>query len=135
MMYEFLQNAKKRTQKFWGLSIPYTHPIQFTRPITPTTPRNIPPYVLGALIGDGCMTNSVIDNNHVELCTPDEFIVKRFEDFGYDMSRFTIVYNTKSITYRIYNKELINDLKVLKLAGHSAIDKFIPMFYKFATIA
>ena len=131
MMYEYLKNSKKRTQKFWGLSIPYTHPIQLTRTITPTTPRNIPPYVLGVLIGDGCMTNSVIDKYHVELCTPDEFIVKRFEDFGYDMSR----HNTNSINYRIYNKELINDLKVLKLAGHSAIDKFIPMFYKFATIA
>ena len=135
MMYEYLQNAKKRSQKFWGLSIPYTHPIQFTRPITPTTPRNIPPYVLGALIGDGSMTNSVIDNYHVEFCTPDEFIVNKFVEYGYDMSRHSIKADEACRSYRIYNKELINDLKVLKLAGHSAIDKFIPMFYKFATIA
>ena len=135
MMYEYLQNAKKRSQKFWGLSIPYTHPIQFTRPITPTTPRNIPPYILGALIGDGCVTNSVIDNYHVEFCTPDEFIVNKFVEYGYDMSRHSIKADEACRSYRIYNKELINDLKVLKLAGHSAIDKFIPMFYKFATIA
>lgn len=132
-MYEFLEKKKNGVHTSWGLSIPITEGVQFTRPVTPTTPRPISPYILGALIGDGCFTDSVLNNNHIELATPDEHIVRKFIEHGYDMSRFRE--NNGCSTYRIYDKSLIDGIKVLKLAGHSALHKFIPQAYKFATIA
>lgn len=134
-MYEFLEKKKHGVHTNWGLSIPVSEAVQFTRPITPTTPRPISPYILGALIGDGCFTDCVLDRNHVELCTPDEHIVRKFSECGYDMSRFRKKEYGDCATYRIYDKSLINGLQVLKLAGHSALHKFIPQAYKFATIA
>lgn len=135
MMSDYLQKVKGNAQKGLGLSIPYTKPVQFTRPKTPTTPRNIPPYVLGALIGDGCFTNSVIGRHHVEFVTPDEFIANRFVECGYDMSHYWSKEDGSYRNYRLYDKGLVEDLRTLKLAGHCAAEKFIPSFYKYATIA
>ena len=135
MMFQFFEKKKNGSYPYRGISVPLSEPIQFTRPVTPTTPRPISPYILGALIGDGCFTSCVLDRNHVELCTPDEHIVERFSYRGYDMTHFHKNKDAECSTYRIYDKALIDGLKVLKLAGHTALHKFIPQSYKFATIA
>lgn len=131
-MYEFMEKKKEGIHKGWGLSIPVCKPVSFSCPATPTTPRPVQPYILGALLGDGCFGKSM--KNYILLCTPDEHIVRRFEEYGYDMSRNTNKNSDKCPSYRIFDKNLLNGIITLGLKDHTAIDKFIPRSYKFATI-
>lgn len=134
MMFNFMEAKKKGVHPQWGLSIPISQPVQFTRPNTPLSPRPINPYILGALIGDGCMTIHTIQNGYCLLSTPDDFIVQKFVENGYDMSNCSVKKDVNCKCYRIKNKDLIDGLKTLKLAGHKAESKFIPEAYKYATI-
>ena len=136
MMHEFMQAKESGRHRSWGLSIPICAPVQFTRPITPITPRPIQPYVLGVLLGDGCMSESAINDCYcVILSTPDEFISERIAGYGYDMSHFSTKKGTECLSYRMYDKRLLDGLRVLGLAGHKAETKFIPETYKYSTIA
>ena len=132
-IYEWIKNKNKGMYKGKNLNIPLPEPVQFTRPITPTTPRPIAPYVLGALIGDGCMGESICDRC-IYLCTPDEFIVEKFKSYGYDMSKKYANYIDSCATYVISNNNIVEDIKTLKMNGCTAANKFIPKFYKYSTI-
>ena len=132
-VYEWMKNKNKGMYKGKNLNIPLPEPVQFTRPITPTTPRPISPYVLGALIGDGCMGESICDRC-IYLCTPDEFIVEKFKSYGYDMSKKYANDIDSCATYVISNNNIVEDIKTLKMNGCTAANKFIPKFYKYSTI-
>lgn len=132
-IYEWMKNKNKGMYKGKNLNIPLPEPVQFTRPITPTTPRPIAPYVLGALIGDGCMGESICDRC-IYLCTPDEFIVEKFKSYGYDMSKKYANDIDLCATYIISNNNIVEDIKTLKMNGCTAANKFIPKFYKYSTI-
>ena len=132
-IYEWMKNKNNGMYKGKNLNIPLPEPVQFTRPITPTTPRPIAPYVLGALIGDGCMSESIC-NRCIYLCTPDEFIVDKFKSYGYDMSKRYTKDGEICATYVIGNNNIVEDIKTLKMNGCTAENKFIPKFYKYSTI-
>lgn len=133
-MYEWMENKKKGMYKGRHLIIPLTEPVQFTRPITPTTPRPLHPYVLGAMIGDGCYSDSVIDCGYVALTTPDQFIVDKFTEYGYDMTHFNTFKDKHCSIYRIKSNNIVNDIHTLKMSGCVANTKFIPEAYKYSTI-
>ena len=57
------------------LAIPLSRPVKFTR----STKLPIDPYILGCLIGDGCLTGS----SRPTITTKDEFIVSEFNRLGY----------------------------------------------------
>ena len=129
MMFDFL--SKDRA---WGLSIPVTKPVQFTRPITPTTPRPVPPYVLGAIIGDGCVSSSMVNSRScVGFSSADDFIVEKIASYGYDMSHSAKKGNSICKDYFIYQR-LPSELESLGLYEIKSKDKFIPERYKFSTI-
>lgn len=115
------------------LVIPLTEPVKFTKS-GPTMKRNgLDPYIIGAIIGDGCITNSVQKSANAMFCSDDAEIVEEFVKAGIDMSHANRK-NETFATYWIKDERLDEMLRLCGLYGHSAISKFIPDRYKFASI-
>ena len=111
-------------KEHYPYKIPELNPLKFDeRPIT------VDPYVLGVLLGDGC-----ICGDQVKFSTADQFIVeelqKRLPDY--------LIEHKEGYTYVIKSKikginELNRQLKELQVKVKS-YNKFIPEDYKFSSI-
>lgn len=88
--------------------------------------RTIHPYVLGFIIGDGCMTHN---SSKPCIYTLDEEIVQRFNELGYNTIKKPYL---KDCEYMVCHPTIKQDLTKLGLWGHVAQDKFIPDAYKYA---
>lgn len=130
-MYEWYQKKKSGMYKGQNLIIPLPEPIKFT--FGDKGNYYIDPYILGALIGDGCMTDSVIDAGYVQFTTMDQEIVDRFIACGYDMSHIQKK-EGRACSYHITDKELINCLKKHGIAGNRSQTHYLPKVYKMGTI-
>ena len=133
-MYAWYQRKQMGSYKGRNLIIPLTQPVKFT--LGCHKPK-IDPYVLGALIGDGCMTDSCIQKGFVEFANEDYEIVERFIQAGYDMSRAyqrAAGQNPNLMQYAIGDKVLIQHLKDYGLAGNNSKTHYIPKEYKMASI-
>lgn len=115
-------DAKKRNKVF----VPMCEPIQFTRG-NRTQGITIHPYVLGCLLGDGCLSSS---NSKPRLFSADIEVAERIKSLGYDIRKN----NHDNITYTIYDDSLKKALVQKKLWGKLANDKSIPEVYKYSTI-
>ncbi len=111
--------------------IPLVSPIIFEEKKLP-----IDPYVLGALLGDGC-----ISQNNITLCSgdleivenvkhklPNELTLKKRKgsDFDYGIS--------KKVRNSYIKNDIIESLKKLNLHGKKSYDKFIPDLYLYSSI-
>lgn len=130
-MYEWYQRKKQGMYDGMNLIIPLTKPVAFT---VRNCNLKIDPYVLGALIGDGCMADCLIEKNCVQFCTMDPDIVARFEKAGYDMSHKTKKPGNRAFTYTLYDSVLIRQLQGLKMAGNNSQNHYIPQNYKYAPL-
>ena len=137
MIMDYLDSQEKVPGKLnSNLLVPLCEPVKFTTPknrysYTPVTDA----YIIGALIGDGCITDSVKKGGYDALLTSaDEEIVSMFEDAGIDMSRFWQSENSKAKDYRIKDINLKADLENLDMYGDNAFTKFIPDYYKFGPL-
>lgn len=125
---------KGNTKKY--LVIPVAEATQFTLAGLGMIRNDLDPYVIGAIIGDGCITNSARRYCTAQFCSADIEIEEEFIKAGIDMSH----YRTDSRcdgSFRVYdirNDKLEEMLTLCKLEGHSSIDKFIPRRYKYSTI-
>ncbi len=131
-MYEWYQRknaGKANVGKH--LIIPLTAPVEFT---IGNHPRPIDPYILGALIGDGCISNSALEHGYVQMTTMDVEIRNRFTAAGYDMSHCYQKANNRSICYYIRDAKLIQQLRELGIAGNKSKDHVIPRNYMYAPI-
>jgi RecA/RadA recombinase len=118
----------------WKWKIPLTKPVYFRQ----KKKLIIDPYILGCLIGDGCLTQKT-----PRLASADDFIIKKFADFV-STRNLTIrkvtgslcdyVISTKKTGELLVKNTLTRDLKKLKLYGHNAHTKFIPTNYKYSSI-
>lgn len=112
--------------------IPLVSPIKFEEKKLP-----IDPYVLGALLGDGC-----ISQNNISLCTSDLEIVENVKnrisndltlkkrkgsDVDYGIS--------KKVRNSYIKNDIIESLKNLNLHGKKSYDKFIPELYLYSSIS
>lgn len=134
MIYEWMQRKKSGMYNGCNLIVPLCAPVQFTQGNRYKHSKSISPYILGALIGDGCLTDTVVSHNAVQFTTMDEEIVEQFVRASYDMTHCRQKKDNKAQSYTIYNRTLVNALDELGLAGHDASSKFIPEQYKHATI-
>ena len=131
-MYEWYQRkASGKANAGKHLIIPLTAPVEFT---IGNHPRPIPPYVLGALIGDGCISNSALNRGFVQMTTMDVEIRDRFIAAGYDMSHSYQKANNRSRGYYIRDAKLIQQLRELGIAGNKSKDHTIPRSYMYASI-
>lgn len=114
--------------------IQLTKEVEFKEKETP-----INPYILGALLGDGGLTNTsiIITNN-------DQEIIDRFRKFCNDRNLLLNRTTEDGISYRLScrtndgSSNVINsvsrDLKSLNLMGCSSHSKFIPDVYKYNSV-
>lgn len=91
--------------------------------------RIIHPYLIGCLIGDGCLSNK---NYRADLGTIDIDIVDRIKELGYNIVKESA--NPKSLHYTIKDKYVVEELVKIGLWGHLSYTKFIPDCYKYASL-
>lgn len=108
------------------VNIPICKPIQFTRG-NRTQGITIHPYLLGCLIGDGCLADYM---SSPKLFTNDKEIVDKIKSLGYDVTKN----KSCDITYVIHDRTVVRNLKQKKLWGCLSDTKFIPDVYKYSTI-
>ena len=122
-----VKKIKKSTAKITSnVLIPLIEPFMFT-PVTNrySTRYKIAPYILGALIGDGCLTQSSIS-----FSTADREMV------SFLSKACTVTKHKAKNSYGIRNENgLIDALRYYGLLGHRAEGKFIPEHYKVASPA
>lgn len=104
---------------YYDLQIPLPNPVQFTKSYR-YSHRNVNPYILGALLGDGS-----ISSGRVKIHSQD---IEVFEKFAEEYDDEFIDYNTGEGA--IYNSTgIIDQLENLGLWGCKSNDKFIPDQY------
>lgn len=130
-LYNWMEGKKKGMYKHNNLIIPLSEPIKFTPGNKKIT---IHPYILGAIIGDGCISNTLIDKGVVEFTTMDIEIRDRFIEQGYDMSHIHKKENNRALSYYIKDDNLMKEICKLGIAGNKSKDHFIPMKYKYASV-
>jgi len=136
MIVDHLEKIKNGEIKNGKLLIPLCEPVKFTRSWGEHHYKPVSsPYVIGAILGDGCVTDIVRSGSYdAMLCSADHGIVEEFEKAGLDMSNSFHKENNAACDYRITDERLRNDLEGLKLYGHNAFSKFVPDYYKFGTV-
>lgn len=131
-MYEWYRRKEKGQYKGMHLIIPLTEPVRFT---VGCHKPEIDPYILGALIGDGCITDSFIRQGAVEFINEDMEIVKHFEDAGYSMDNYRVKNEDSTVKhFYIKNQQLVDSLKKYGIAGNNSANHFIPRDYKLSSV-
>ena len=118
-----LQKSRKQGRRNL-LKIPLSKPISCNDVYK--NQRTIHPYVLGFIIGDGCMTEKASKPN---IYTLDKEVVDRFNELGYETINKSY---SVECDYTICDQNIKQNLKDLGLWGHRAESKFIPDAYKYA---
>lgn len=131
-MYEWYRRKEAGQYKGMHLIIPLTEPVRFT---VGCHKPEIDPYVLGALIGDGCITDSILSRGVVEFINEDMEIVRHFEDAGYNMTNYRKKDKNSNVKYfYIKDQALINSLKKYGIAGNNSATHYIPKYYKLSSV-
>ena len=128
MIVDHLADEKSGKIKNSRLVIPLCEPIHFTNG---HKRFGIDPYLLGVIIGDGCIVNSFVKHNNIMFTTTDKEIVDAFIKEYPDTHPRT---SAKEIDYVFKSKEFVDALKNWKLAGHKADEKFVPFVFKAGTV-
>lgn len=118
------EDCENKTIANKNILVPLCNPVTFTVGQSSNIP--IHPYVLGCIIGDGCISSA----NSVMFTSADKEIVDRIESFGYQLSK-----QSEKYAYRFSNKSnIVKDLQSLKLMGKLSYDKHIPKRYKTTSV-
>lgn len=119
-----------------NLLVPLCEPVKFTKSFAKFYKPNTDPYIIGAILGDGCITECMLEHfNGVLFTSADSDIVAQFKEAGYNMTcRKKSRPDTQAWDYLIKDKSLIGDIYGLKLDGCDSMSKFIPYIYKFGSI-
>lgn len=98
-------------------------PVQYPQVALP-----LPPYVIGALLGDGALTQ------HPTLCANEPAIAERFKAEGMKLSKPSVTVHSTgtTITYGIH--KIKAELESLGLYGHGFATKFAPEQYKTGSV-
>jgi len=115
--------------------IPLCEPIKFS--VGDPWHLNLPkldPYIIGALLGDGCITEKVKESGIVRFVSADEEIVQEFIKEGIDMAHFNRKNGGLATDYRIKDSRVNEILEKTNLFGTRSETKFIPEIYKWGKI-
>ena len=108
------------------VNVPICSPIQFTRG-NRTQGLTIHPYLLGCLLGDGCLAKYL---SSPKLFTADKEMIDKIAKLGYNVTQN----DSCDITYVIHDRDVVKHLKQKNLWGCLSDTKFIPSVYKYSTI-
>lgn len=112
-----------------NIKIPIAYPTQFTKAYRVNV-RPIAPYVLGVLLGDGVLTENLCISDKEEGDTVE--ILKYFMEDACDT--FKVAKDGSLITSGEKKKTMLSDLKTVGLFNTYSDTKYIPDYYKYASI-
>ncbi len=107
-----------------------------------STKIHLPPYILGVILGDGCVMNGIVsvtsaDHEIVkEVCDYVEYIgmsVRIETKKGNAASSYLLTKKTQKHN-RMYENPIMSMIRALKLDGKDSSTKFIPIKYKTGSI-
>lgn len=133
-IYDWMCKKNSGMYKGANLKIPLTDPVEFEL-YSNDNYRPIHPYVMGFLLGDGCMTDTSLFNNSIKAANGDEYVVNKLKSI---LGKENVIdkYDKKNNRFNIRIK--INHIKDILckfgLQGAYSNDKFIPDFYKMAPL-
>ena len=84
----------------------------------------VPPYILGLLLGNGCLRN-----DGILFSTADVELLEAFEKKGYHCQ------HCANYDYRISGNDILKNMRELGLIGKRSWDKFIPKDYLYSDVA
>lgn len=128
----YMSGVKCRSRKY--LVIPLCEPVKFTRVGKDMEKTDIDPYVIGAIIGDGCLTEAATRCCDAKYTCADDEIIKEIERAGVSVSSPLRRKSGRASDYELRSDKLRGQLSMSKLYGCKSAGKFIPACYKFATI-
>lgn len=130
---EMIVNFLKNKPKNGNLVVPMCEPVHFTP--NPHRAPKFDPYIIGALLGDGCFSKHLTKLGKVNFTTMDQEIVDEFICAGIDMSKWSQKAGGKANDYHIKDKALFDALDYYGLLEHLSYDKFVPNDLKYGTIS
>ncbi len=121
-------------------SVKYVEPVEFTDTLSK---KDLHPYIVGALIGDGCLTSGVAITtpddavvNKISKLLPDgDKICKKFKGAKIDYSITKIDRTRHNCDGTIAKTEVQKKLGDYGLLGLRSYEKFIPASYLYANVA
>jgi predicted phage terminase large subunit-like protein len=127
IMEQQTENMNAGERAYWPI-IPLSDPVTFTRASRTKHGDQLPihPYVLGALLGDGCLSQK----RSISFTTTDDFIVA-------ELSRLldgAVSSRSAPMAFGIISREVYEGLQQLGLKGTKSESKFIPESYLYAGI-
>lgn len=123
-IYKHYQNMKCRSQYLY---IPIVAPVEF---YGYEEYRNMNPWLLGFLLGDGCFQKSMITMSTNE----DDLREKVVDIIGRDYGACEWITHKKNYDWRFCGGYTLHDIKSLGLECKHSYEKFIPKEYLFAPI-
>jgi hypothetical protein len=131
-IYAITKREKLKSKREW-FRIPLPNPVKFDNIYQNN--RTIEPYLLGVLLGDGCITG----NNQTKISTVDQVhMLSQFSEYNFrivDFSKYNLEKN-KNLFDLFFTgtqwKTLDKNLNKLGLLGTRSATKFIPEEYKIA---
>lgn len=123
-IYKHYQNMKCRSQLLY---IPIVDPVEF---YGYEDYRNMNPWLLGFLLGDGCFQKSMITMSTNE----DDLREKVVDIIGKDYGGCEWITHKKNYDWRFCGGYTLHDIKSLGLECKHSYEKFIPKEYLFAPI-
>lgn len=124
------ERGEFKTKQKNNLLIPLCAPIRLTKSGPAMVKPELDPYIIGALLGNGCFTT-----DYITYATNLGDTVTEFEKEGFDMTHFS--QKGDCINYRFSKEDrdrIVPWLEKWKLIGKKAIDKHIPTCYKWGTV-
>lgn len=131
-----MQACKTDTHNHYsGFVLPAIEPIDFYEI---KTKLPLPPYLLGVLLGDGCLSD-----NSISITNTDEHIISKCRDIIESLSHnlvtgsnhsYRIVKPINIRRHRGYPNKIKNIIEDLGLFGSHSETKFIPEIYKYSSV-
>lgn len=123
-----------KTSQKNNLLIPLSAPVKFTKSGKYMDAGDIDPYLIGTLIGDGCVSETFMRYGKVLLTSADEYIVNEFAKNGIAPTSIQEHESTKAKGYIFEDPKINALLERFHLRGCLSCSKFIPIQYKYGTI-
>lgn len=135
MVRDFLDKRSSGEIKSGNLLIPLCSPVKFTKPKNRYSYKpKTHPYIIGVILGDGCVSESQRIVYTASICSADEEIISNVRKFGITDLLECHKEDGKAVDYKIKNESLDEDLIAMGLEGKKSNNKFIPEYYKTASI-
>lgn len=131
---DFLQKKKNGELKNGHIVVPLCEPVKFTQGIGRGRRPHFDPYIYGALLGDGCTTDTVIKKGKCLIESEPNQVVEEFVLSGIDMSNVRYKEDSLSNSYVIKDERLLDDLKYFDISGHGALDKYVHKYFLFGNV-